>query len=82
MRENDIYGHVIQNAKDIQTLSTNMDVQNQINKSHSTAGILTSISVMLLGVCTWVITSAVEDIQKRLKKLEEEKSTIDIHPEE
>lgn len=82
MRENDMYGHVIQNAKDIQYLKTCKDVQNQINNNQSTAGIMTSISVMILGVCTWVISGAMNNMQKRLKKLEEEKNTIDIHPEE
>ena len=30
MGENDIYGYVIQNAKDIQILGANMEIQNQI----------------------------------------------------
>ena len=72
MRENNIYGHVIQNAKDIQTLGTRILEQDRINKKLSTAGVLTSASMMLLGVCVWYVASFVDKLEKRVKHLEEE----------
>ena len=82
MRDNDIYGHVIHNAKDVQVLYNNFEIQKRINKNSREAGILTCVSVILLGAVTWVISNAVDNLQKRVDELENERKTIDIHPEE
>lgn len=88
---NDIYGNVIQNAKDIKELQCQMNYQNVINdmdskniinldrraKLHNLAGRLTCISMMLLAGITWALSKTVDKITDRVEKLEE-KNVIDI----
>jgi len=88
---NDIYGNVPQNTKDIKELQCQMDYQNAINdmdskniinldrrvKLHNRAGMITCISMMLLTGMTWVLSKTVDKITERVEKLEE-KNVIDI----
>ena len=73
---NDIYGNVIQNAKDIQRLETCASIQSQINKNHRKAGMLSSLSTMILGGVVLIMLKAIDKLQERIEKLEKEKDTI------
>ena len=93
---NDICGHVVQNAKDINDLQWKMGCQNEmINiqnnclehhtkclNRHRLAGMLTCASVTILGLVTLAIQSAFNRLTDRVNKLEEEKEAIDIPQEE
>ena len=88
---NDIYGNVIQNAKDIKDLQFELSCQNSINNfeqkryentdkrlhSQSIAGKMLSISVMLLGGVVMMLSSTINRMNDRIEKLEEE-AVIDI----
>ena len=81
----DICGHVIQNAKDIQALKTQVDFNEVIREGyqrindnkfdeHRKAGLCTAISTIILGGCFLIMISCIDTLQKRVKKLEDDRS--------